>query len=55
MRKFIIMFGMFLGSIVGGYVPIVFFGAGALSVSVILLSAVGAIGGVYLAWKFTKI
>ena len=47
-----IWLGMIVGSAIGGFIPSLW-GAGVLSFSSILLSAVGAIAGIYLAFKLT--
>jgi len=47
------MIGMFLGSSIGGYIPILF-GARMLSFSSILFSAIGGIIGIYIAYKFSE-
>lgn len=51
MEKKIIIFGMVIGSIVGGYVPVLF-GANGFSVLAVITSAIGALIGIWLAFKF---
>ncbi len=41
---------MFVGSIIGGYIP-TFFGVGMLSYTSILTSGVGAIIGIWIGYK----
>jgi len=50
--KQMIWFGLVVGSTVGSFIPTLW-GAGMLSFSSILLSAVGGIGGIWLAFKVT--
>jgi hypothetical protein len=50
MNKSLIMFGMFFGSLVGGYVPVLF-GSDAFSLSSVFWSAVGGILGIWGAYK----
>lgn len=49
-QKSLIWIGMFLGSTVGSFIPLLW-GAGMLSMSSILLSGAGALFGVWLGWK----
>ena len=44
--------GMFVGSLVGGYVPVLF-GVGGLSFIPLVTSAIGGVIGIYLAYKLT--
>jgi hypothetical protein len=48
--KWFIYFCVFMGSLVGAYVPILW-GAGMLSFSSILLSGIGGVGGIFVAIK----
>lgn len=48
-----IMFGMVIGSFVGGFVPSLW-GAGALSFASIFTSGIGAMVGIWLAYKMTR-
>lgn len=50
--KQMIWMGMLIGSVIGGFVPSLW-GAGMLSFSSILLSGVGAMAGIYVAFKLT--
>jgi hypothetical protein len=50
MNKSLVMLGMFLGSIVGGYVPVLF-GSSAFSLASVFWSAVGGIFGIWAAYK----
>lgn len=49
-----IYFAMFLGGVVGGYVPSVLWGASMFSFSALLGNAIGAIIGIYIAFKLTR-
>jgi len=51
MEKKTIYLGMIIGGVAGGYVPALW-GAGLFSVSSIIGSAIGAILGVWLTFKF---
>lgn len=50
--KQMVWLGMFIGSIVGGFIPNLW-GAGALSFSSILFSALGAAAGIYFGYKIS--
>jgi len=50
--KQMIWLGLVVGSTVGGFIPTLW-GAGMLSFSSILLSAVGGIAGIWFAFKLT--
>jgi len=50
--KGLIMIGLFVGSIIGGYIPVLF-GASLLSFSSIIFSGIGSIIGIYIAYKLT--
>ena len=43
----------FVGGTIGGYLPVLW-GGSAFSFSSILLSAVGAVVGIYFGWKMTQ-
>ena len=51
-RKKMIMFGMFVGSIAGGYIPSLF-GVDDLSMISLLGSFVGGILGIWIAYKLS--
>jgi hypothetical protein len=51
-RKTIVMFGMIIGSTIGGFIPSLW-GAGSLSYSGLIFSALGGFGGIFLAYKLT--
>ena len=51
-RKTLIFIGMFIGSVLGGYVPVLF-GAELLSFSSLLGNTIGGLLGVYLVFKLT--
>jgi hypothetical protein len=48
--KILIYTGLFLGSLAGGYVPLIW-GGSILSVTSILLSGVGALFGIWVGFK----
>ena len=50
--KFFIFVGMTVGSIIGGYIPVLW-GAGIFSYSSVLFSGIGAIIGVWIGYKFS--
>lgn len=52
-RKQLIWLGLFAGSTVGGLIPELW-GAGMFSLSSIVLSGVGAIAGIYGAFKLSE-
>ena len=52
MDRKLIWLAMIVGSTVGGVIPALW-GAGFLSLSGLAFSAVGAIGGIYIAFKMT--
>jgi hypothetical protein len=52
-RKQLIWIGLFVGSTIGGLIPALW-GAGALSLSSIFLSGVGAVLGIYGAYKLSE-
>ncbi len=50
--KQMIWLGLVVGSVIGGFIPSLW-GAEAFSFSSIFLSAVGAVAGIWLAFKLT--
>ena len=52
MERKLIWLGMIVGSTIGGVIPLLW-GAELLSLSGLLFSAVGAIGGAFVAFKMT--
>lgn len=46
-------FGMFIGGLIGGYIPMLF-GANAFSFASIIGNAVGAIAGIYIVFKLSN-
>lgn len=51
--KSIVMLGLFIGSIIGGYIP-TFFGVSVFSYASVIWSGVGSVIGVYVAYKFVN-
>lgn len=51
--KRIIYIGMFLGGAIGGYIPTLW-GAAYFSLSSVFFNAIGAIVGIYIAFKLTR-
>lgn len=52
--KLAIYFGAFLGGLIGGYVPVLFWHTGVLSMSSILWGSVGTIIGLVIAIKIVR-
>jgi len=50
MLKLFVGLGMIVGSIAGGYIPVLF-GAGFFSLSSIITSAIGGLLGIYIGYK----
>ncbi len=50
-KKALVTLGMIIGSIIGGYLPLLF-GISAFSYTSVLTSGIGAILGVWLGYKF---
>ena len=48
-----IYFSMFIGGLIGGYLPSILWGADMFSMSALFGNALGAIIGIYIAFKFT--
>ena len=53
MNKKAIYFGMFVGSMVGGWVPAIWH-AGMFSLWSIVLSMVGGLAGIWVAWRLGR-
>jgi hypothetical protein len=53
MAKKLIFLGMFLGSLVGGYVPVLW-GDSAFSMSSIIFSGIGGFLGIYAGFKLSQ-
>ena len=52
-RKFLVLLGMTVGSVIGGYVPVLF-GVELLSFTSIICNAIGGIVGIWIAYKLTS-
>jgi uncharacterized membrane protein YeaQ/YmgE (transglycosylase-associated protein family) len=50
MQKLYITLGMIVGSIVGGYLPMLL-GTGAFSITTLITSTIGALLGIYVGYK----
>ena len=53
MEKLAIYMGLTIGSIVGGYLPVVLLGVSAFSWVSFLFGFIGAVVGTWLGWKLT--
>lgn len=51
--KRMIYLGMFLGGLLGGYIPSLLWGASMFSMSAVFGNALGAIIGIYITFKLT--
>lgn len=51
--KVLVYLGMIIGSVIGGYVPLLF-GAGLISYSSILFSGIGSIIGIWVGYKLSN-
>ncbi len=49
-----IYFGMFIGGLIGGYIPSLVWGASVFSFSSLLGNAIGAIIGIYITFQLTR-
>jgi len=52
-QKSIIMLGLFIGSLTGGYAPVLL-GASLFSYSSLIGNAIGGLAGIYVAYKMTS-
>lgn len=52
-RKTLVMFGMVVGSVIGGYIPVLF-GVSLFSMTSILGNAAGGLVGIWLSYKLTS-
>ena len=52
-QKTLIFLGMTIGSAIGGCIPMLW-GSGALSMSEVLLSAIGGIAGIWAGYKLSR-
>ncbi len=52
-RKFLVLTGMTIGSIAGGYIPVLF-GADLFSFTSIIFNAIGGIAGIWISYKLTE-
>jgi len=53
MSKSLLMLGVFIGSLVGGYIPTLF-GADAFSISSVIFGGLGSIIGLWLAYRIQQ-
>jgi hypothetical protein len=53
MDKKIIYIGMLVGSIAGGYIPVLW-GAGIFSVTSVLFGGLGGIAGIWIAYRLSR-
>jgi hypothetical protein len=53
MNKQVIMIGMVIGSVLGGYLPALW-GGSVFSVTSILCGGLGGIIGIWVAWKISR-
>ena len=53
MSKKAIYFGMFVGSTLGGFVPMLWHGS-LISFSAIITSTLGGVAGIWAAWKLER-
>jgi hypothetical protein len=51
--KLTIYIGLTIGGVVGGYLPVVLFNAGSLSLVSLVCGFVGCVVGAWLGWKLT--
>lgn len=52
-RRFLVLLGMTIGSIAGGYIPVLF-GADLLSFTSIICNAIGGLVGIWISYKLTE-
>ena len=52
-RKILVMLGMVIGSLAGGYIPVLF-GAGLLSFTSVIGNGIGGILGIWISYKLTE-
>lgn len=52
-RKFLVLTGMTVGSLIGGYIPVLF-GADLFSYSSIIFNAIGGLIGIWISYKLTE-
>lgn len=52
-RRFLILFGMTIGSIIGGFIPALW-GGDLFSFTAIIFNAIGGLAGVWIAYKLTQ-
>jgi uncharacterized membrane protein YeaQ/YmgE (transglycosylase-associated protein family) len=53
-EKMTIYIGLFVGSIVGGWLPVALFGSGWFSAASLIMGFLGAVVGTWLGWKLTQ-
>jgi hypothetical protein len=52
--KTIVWIGVFVGSTIGSYIPVLLWGAGVFSLSSMLFGGVGAFVGIWVAWTLNQ-
>jgi uncharacterized membrane protein YeaQ/YmgE (transglycosylase-associated protein family) len=46
--------GMFVGSLIGGYIPALWGDTNLFSFASLILGTIGAVAGIYLGWKMSR-
>ncbi len=54
MAKTTIYIGLTVGGVVGGYAPVLLWGAGVFSLASIVGGFIGCVAGAWLGWKLTE-
>ena len=52
--KGIVWIGMFMGSLIGGYLPALWGDTNIFSFASLILGTIGAIAGIYVGWKISR-
>lgn len=53
-NKQIIYTSMFIGSLIGGWVPTLLWDAGTFDLTVVFATAIGGALGIYIGWRVTQ-